>query len=111
MAKKDPAIDSCASCKCPLGEKAGEWPMRVTVSTSGSDPDKPDAAETWCPQDFVYVRAPAEPGRWRSPHLRAAQCAVCKLKSVDMGHGKCPGCGAHLGVMALPPKPGGSVAT
>lgn len=105
MAKDDKSgsarPQTCKCCKAPLGVDAGELAFVVNDDPLGD----PTGAEYWCPQDFVWVRMPAEPGRWSNVTMRAAPCPFCKCRVVDTGTGQCNACGGHLNPIALGPKP------
>ena len=80
----------CCNCSSPLGEEAKELPMFVD-------------SEVWCPQCFVWLRAPKEPERFAGGAFDAIKCVKCEVKSVDCGHGVCNQCGWR-GKISLPAK-------
>jgi hypothetical protein len=88
---------TCTYCRGVVGGDSGELPIHV--------PDeRGDKNETWCPQCFVWRRAPLEPHRFHASAMAAVKCARCGVTSVDFGRGACSQCLAVL-VVVLPPKP------
>lgn len=79
----------CANCHCELSAEAKELPFHVDE-------------ETWCPQCFVWKRAPMEPDRFMGM-LKAVHCMRCGMISVDMGRGACSQCNAAIAI-ELPQK-------
>lgn len=85
--------ESCIHCQHPVGLSEGVIPFHAT--------DEDGTSETWCPQCFVWHRAPMEPERFpervANTHtgFRAIRCTSpkCGLESVDPGIGRCLHCG------------------
>lgn len=88
MPKSEPKYTApeCASCKGDLG---------------GCVPFTADG-ETFCPQCFVYVRAPKEPERFYGGGFTPIACLGCSKKSVAVGPVACGQCGSRS-VLVLPP--------
>lgn len=97
------SLAQCAACKCDVGKEAGKIPFFVddSASTTGERAKH----EAFCPQDFVYVRSPREPERWRPGQFVPVKCSSCGLESVSIGRGSCMQCGSRA-VVVLGPKAG-----
>jgi hypothetical protein len=112
MAKRTETVRTCCSCGDVLGEKA----RIIPVSVPSDEGDGRGAAEDWCPQCFVWVRAPQSPGRWYWPSIVAVRCLsdACGKTCVDFTasttplgpQAKCSQCG-HKRLMLLPAKAAG----
>lgn len=99
----------CVNCGDPLNVRAGELPFFVRDDAG----DGRGKNEAWCPQCFVWHRAPLEPERFQPyrPHTnfggyRAIRCTRpgCALTTVDTGARACSQCGERR-VLDLPAKP------
>lgn len=96
---------TCVKCSTPLGVEAKEIPFNV-APVAGGDP------ESWCPQCFVWHRAPQEPERFPSREIAvrggfvAVRCThpPCGVASVDPGTGRCLQCNCGY-VRELGPRP------
>jgi hypothetical protein len=101
--RRRPTPHACVACKCDLGQGFGVLPMRVAEDNGEGG----GAVESWCPQDFVYVRAARDP-RWgyaaRAGLLTPVTCTACGVTSVAVGHlASCGQCGSRV-LLVLPPK-------
>lgn len=98
-------LPTCAACKCDVGKEAGciPWNVDDSATTAGEKAKH----ETFCPQCFVFVRAPRESGRWMQGAFAPIKCMGCGLESVTMGLGnpQCMQCNSRT-VVLLGPKPG-----
>ena len=92
----EPVSTTCVHCQAPVGGDTGEIPMRVADARGGDE-------ELWCPQCFVWKRAPLEPHRFHWSAIAAVKCTGCGVVSVDVGRGACAQCSATR-VFVLPPK-------
>jgi len=86
-----PEANQCVCCR----EAVGEGTKVVPFVTDG---------ETWCPQCFVYKRAPMERERFVPGCYEPIHCTKCGQTSVTVGHPNCGQCGWRVPVV-LPPKP------
>jgi len=100
IVKKSSSPAECCNCHKQVGEKAKVFPVRASAADA---PDVGSAVETWCPNCFVYHRAPLEPGRWHN--VFCVQCGNCGTQSLLYGHrATCPACASNA-LVVLPPAP------